>query len=80
MDGSWPRSDSKKIKCISVYNSFNMTVLLSECLSDREPSLYFVQNMLSKIMKTGNHKKMIVKQAMKMVIVIVKNTRYITKS
>lgn len=80
MDGSWPRSDSKKIKCISVYNSFNMTVLLSECLSDREPSLYFVQNMLLKIMKTGNHKKMIVKQAMKMVIVIVKNTRYITKS
>ena len=80
MDGSWPRSDSKKIKCINVYNSFNMTVLLSECLSDREPSLYFVQNMLSKIMKTGNHKKMIVKQAMKMVIVIVKNTRYITKS
>lgn len=68
------------MKCISVYNSFNMTVLLSECLSDREPSLYFVQNMLSKIMKTGNHKKMIVKQAMKMVIVIVKNTRYITKS
>jgi len=57
-----------------------MTVLLSECLSDREPSLYFVQNMLSKIMKTGNHKKMIVKQAMKMVIVIVKNTRYITES
>ena len=57
-----------------------MTVLLSECLSDREPSLYFVQNMLSKIMKTGNHKKMIVKQVMKMVIVIVKNTRYITKS
>jgi len=57
-----------------------MTVLLSECLSDREPSLYFVQNMLSKIIKTGNHKKMIVKQAMKMVIVIVKNTRYITKS
>lgn len=57
-----------------------MTVLLSECLSDREPSLYFVQNMLSKIMKTGNHKKMIVKQAIKMVIVIVKNTRYITKS
>lgn len=57
-----------------------MTVLLSECLSDRESSLYFVQNMLSKIMKTGNHKKMIVKQAMKMVIVIVKNTRYITKS
>lgn len=57
-----------------------MTVLLSECLFDREPSLYFVQNMLSKIMKTGNHKKMIVKQAMKMVIVIVKNTRYITKS
>ena len=57
-----------------------MTVLLSECLSDREPSLYFVQNMLSKIMKTGNHKKMIVKQAMKIVIVIVKNTRYITKS
>ena len=57
-----------------------MTVLLSECLSDREPSLYFGQNMLSKIMKTGNHKKMIVKQAMKMVIVIVKNTRYITES
>jgi len=57
-----------------------MTVLLSECLSDREPSLYFVQNMLSKIMKTGNHKKMIVKQAMKMVIVIVKNTRYIAES
>ena len=57
-----------------------MTVLLSDCLSDREPSLYFVQNMLSKIMKTGNHKKMIVKQAMKMVIVIVKNTRYITES
>lgn len=57
-----------------------MTVLLSECLSDREPSLYFVQNMLSKIMKTGNHKKMIVKQAIKMVIVIVKNTRYITES
>lgn len=57
-----------------------MTVLLSEYLSDREPSLYFVQNMLSKIMKTGNHKKMIVKQAMKMVIVIVKNTRYITES
>jgi len=57
-----------------------MTVLLSECLSDREPSLYFVQNMLSKIMKTGNHKKMIVKQAMKMVIVIVENTRYITES
>lgn len=57
-----------------------MTVLLSECLSDREPSLYFVQNMLSKIMKTGNHKKMIVKQVMKMVIVIVKNTRYITES
>ena len=63
-----------------MYNSFNMTVLLSECLSDREPSLYFVQNMLSKIMKTGNHKKMIVKQAMKMVIVIVKNTRYIAES
>lgn len=57
-----------------------MTVLLSECLSDREPSLYFVQNMLSKIIKTGNHKKMIVKQAMKMVIVIVENTRYITES
>ena len=57
-----------------------MTVLLSECLSDREPSLYFVQNMLLKIMKTGNHKKMIVKQVMKMVIVIVKNTRYITES
>ena len=57
-----------------------MAVLLSECLSDREPSLYFVQNMLSKIMKTGNHKKMIVKQAMKMVIVIVENTRYITES
>lgn len=57
-----------------------MTVLLSECLSDREPSLYFVQNMLSKIMKTGNHKKKIVKQAMKMVIVIVENTRYITES
>lgn len=57
-----------------------MTVLLSECLSDREPSLYFVHNLLLKIMKTGNHKKMIVKQAMKMVIVIVKNTRYITKS
>lgn len=57
-----------------------MTVLLSECLSDREPSLYFVQNMLSKIIKTGNHKKMIVKQAMKMVIVIVKSTRYITES
>lgn len=57
-----------------------MTVLLSECLSDREPSLYFVQNMLSKIMKTGNHKKMIVKQAMKMVIVVVENTRYITES
>ena len=57
-----------------------MTVLMSECLSDREPSLYFVQNMLSKIMKTGNHKKMIVKQAMKMVIVIVKNTRYIAES
>lgn len=57
-----------------------MTVLLSECLADRGPSLYFVQNMLSKIMKTGNHKKMIVKQAMKMVIVIVKNTRYITES
>ena len=57
-----------------------MTVLLSECLSDKEPSLYFVQNMLSKIIKTGNHKKMIVKQAMKMVIVIVKNTRYITES
>lgn len=57
-----------------------MTVLLSECLSDREPSLYFVQSMLSKIMKTGNHKKMIVKQAMKMVIVIVENTRYITES
>lgn len=57
-----------------------MTVLLSECLSDREPSLYFGQNMLSKIMKTGNHKKMIVKQVMKMVIVIVKNTRYITES
>ena len=57
-----------------------MTVILSECLSDREPSLYFVQNMLSKIIKTGNHKKMIVKQAMKMVIVIVKNTRYITES
>ncbi len=57
-----------------------MTVLLSECLSDREPSLYFVQNMLSKIMKTGNHKKMIVKQAIKMVIVIVENTRYITES
>ena len=57
-----------------------MTVLLSECLSDREPSLYFVQNMLSKIMKTGNYKKMIVKQAMKMVIVIVENTRYITES
>lgn len=57
-----------------------MTVLLSECLSDREPSLYFGQNMLSKIMKTGNHKKMIVKQAMKMVIVIVENTRYITES
>ena len=57
-----------------------MTVLLSECLSDREPSLYFVQNMLLKIMKTGNHKKMIVKQAIKMVIVIVKNTRYITES
>ena len=57
-----------------------MTVLLSEYLSDREPSLYFVQNMLSKIMKTGNHKKMIVKQAMKMVIVIVKNTRYIAES
>ena len=57
-----------------------MTVLLSECLSDREPSLYFVQNMLSKIIKTGNHKKMIVKQAIKMVIVIVKNTRYITES
>ena len=57
-----------------------MTVLLLECLSDREPSLYFVQNMLSKIIKTGNHKKMIVKQAMKMVIVIVKNTRYITES
>ena len=57
-----------------------MTVLLSECLSDREPSLYFVQNMLSKIIKTGNHKKMIVKQAMKMVIVIVKNTRYIAES
>lgn len=57
-----------------------MTVLLSECLSDKEPSLYFVQNMLSKIMKTGNHKKMIVKQAMKMVIVIVKNTRYIAES
>lgn len=57
-----------------------MTVLLSECLSDREPSLYFVQNMLSKIMKIGNHKKMIVKQVMKMVIVIVKNTRYITES
>ena len=54
-----------------------MTVLLSECLSDREPSLYFVQNMLSKIMKTGNHKKMIVKQAMKMVIVIVKNTQLV---
>lgn len=36
--------------------------------------------MLSKIMKTGNHKKMIVKQAMKMVIVIVENTRYITES
>lgn len=57
-----------------------MTVLLSEYLSDREPSLYFVQNMLSKIMKIGNHKKMIVKQVMKMVIVIVKNTRYITES
>ena len=57
-----------------------MTVLLSECLADRGPSLYFVQNMLSKIIKTGNHKKMIVKQAMKMVIVIVKNTRYITES
>ena len=57
-----------------------MTVLLSECLSDREPSLYFVQNMLSKIMKTGNHKKMIVKQAMKMVIVIVKKWDYITES
>lgn len=57
-----------------------MTVLLSKCLSDREPSLYFVQNMLLKIMKTGNHKKMIVKQVMKMVIVIVKNTRYITES
>ena len=57
-----------------------MTVLLSECLSDREPSLYFVQNMLSKIIKTGNHKKMIVKQAIKMVIVIVENTRYITES
>lgn len=57
-----------------------MTVLLSECLSDREPSLYFVQNMLSKIIKTGNHKKIIVKQAIKMVIVIVKNTRYITES
>ncbi len=52
-----------------------MTVLLSECLSDREPSLYFVQNMLSKVIKTGNHKKMIVKWAIKMVIVIVKNTR-----
>ena len=57
-----------------------MTVLLSECLSDREPSLYFVQNMLSKIIKTGNHKKMIVKQAMKMVIVIVKKCDYITES
>ena len=57
-----------------------MTVLLSECLSDREPSLYFVQNMLLKIMKTGNHREMIVKQAIKMVIVIVENTRYITES
>ena len=27
-----------------------MTVLLSECLSDREPSLYFVQNMLSNML------------------------------
>lgn len=57
-----------------------MTVLLSECLSDREPSLYFVQNMLSKIMKTDDYKKMVVKQVIKMVIVIVENTRYITES
>ena len=57
-----------------------MTVLLSECLSDRGPSLYFVQNMLPKIMKTGDHKKMVVKQVIKMVIVIVENTRYITES
>ena len=57
-----------------------MTVLLSECLSDRGPSLYFVQNMLSKIMETGDHKKMVVKQVIKMVIVIVENTRYITES
>lgn len=57
-----------------------MTVLLSECLSDREPSLYFVYNLLLKIMKTGDYKKMVVKQVIKMVIVIVKNTRYITES
>ena len=57
-----------------------MTVLLSDCLSDREPSLYFVHNLLLKIMKTDDYKKMVVKQVIKMVIVIVENTRYITES
>ena len=57
-----------------------MTVLLSECLSDREPSLYFVHNLLLKIMETDDYKKMVVKQVIKMVIVIVENTRYITES
>ena len=51
-----------------------MTVLLSECLSDRGPSLYFVQYMLPKIMKSGDDKKMVVNQVIKMVIVIVENT------
>ena len=56
-----------------------MTVLLSECLSDRGPSLYFVRKLLLKMKKYGDYNKTIVKQAIKMVIVIVKKQGYITE-
>ena len=49
-------------------------------LPGRGPSLYFVRKLLLKMKKYGDYNKTIVKQAIKMVIVIVENTRYITES
>ena len=80
MDGSWLRLDLKKIENCKKIKFFGSDGFFAGFLPGRRPSLYFVQKLLSKMKKYSNYNEMIVKQVIKMVIVIVENPRYITES
>ncbi len=70
----------EKNKKRRIQNSLKVTVFLPDFCLAGGLSLYFIQKFLLKMKKYNNYNKRIVKQVIKMVIVIVKDPRYITES